>query len=183
MQGPVEAVIEKGAVKRIQIGLYRTFKGIQLSVKVSPEVEEFARTISDGQIVNVKMVGRHWRTAEDAKPLQFYNLAEEYSRTLVNEPLGYRLDAIGQPLFDPESGAINLSFLRLVGISEGAGVTFTIRQVSSLDGLRQMRDALGKAGTKFYRDLIRPVDLPISISTQEIFPAVGQHQLSNIFGR
>ena len=62
---------------------------------------------------------------------------------------------------------INLSFLRLVGISEGAGVTFAVRGVHTYEALTQMRESLGEAYKRFYRTYMKPICMSITVSTSE----------------
>lgn len=156
--------------------------GMFLSVKTHPAVEDFMRTLSTypgGQseplIVDASTVGRHWVPIGGA-PLVAYQFVEKLDNydAMLDDGDGrsYTMNHLGQPLLisDPDARRplINLSFLRLRGVSEGGGVTFGIHGVHSLDQLRTMRDQLSGAVRKFYTKYLKPVDLSVICSTQEL---------------
>ena len=162
----------KGGVMCIQIGVKRGVAfsakdksvGLTISVKTVKAVEDFMRSLGSGRIVDVSTVGIYWRSLT-SQPLQAY----EYSTTIP--PTGkydrqeFRIDQLGYPLIG-DQGIVNLSFLRLIGVSEGAGVSFGLKGVYSLDGLRDLRDRLGAHAKRFYIDYIRPVDLSVQVTVQ-----------------
>ena len=156
-----------------QVILHRSMKGVSLQVKAHPAIEEFARALGDGEAQDIKIYGRHWHAIGD-KPLRIYNndLKVFKCESLTtddpgNAKIGFRYDQPGQPLIDG-NGFLNISFLRLVGVSEGGGVTFGISGVYTLDSLKRIRDSISSACRKFYVHYMRPVDLSVTISTQDL---------------
>lgn len=154
--------------------------GMFLSVKTHPAVEDFMRSLStypggnDPITIDVGVVGRHW-VPIGGNPLIAYNFVEklrDLDEMDSEDGRAYTLNHIGQPLLvsDPDARRplINLSFLRLRGVSEGSGVTFGIHGVNSLDQLRSTRDQLSSAVRKFYTRYLKPVDLSVICSTQEL---------------
>lgn len=158
------ASFQKSGVTPIEIGLLRTGLGIRLDVKTTPEVEEFMRELGKGRTVDAASIGRHWRSLQKEKVIQAYDLTEHIDPQGGNYP--YRIDILGHPL--NSEGYMNLSFLRLVGSSEGIGASFFIKGVYSMGGLRNLKDQLVGSTKAFYIDFIRPVNMIIKVSTQEL---------------
>jgi len=61
---------------------------------------------------------------------------------------------------------LNLSFLRLVGISEPEGVSFLIKSVHSRSGLKKLVDLIQTAQNMFYQDYIKTVEYTVTTATQ-----------------
>lgn len=172
--GDTATLMKRGEIC-IQTTLSRTYLGLTLNVKVHPRVEEFIRGLGTGTPEDAKRYGRYWSSVDKDKVLTVYDLTQ----TLGSVPIGggnyFRLDRIAQPLFEsgegnPNHGSVNLSFLRLVGASEGSGVSFRVNGVHTLDAIRQMRDKIGEAAQSFYINYLKPVNLDVQISTQEFSP-------------
>jgi hypothetical protein len=166
-----EAVTNKGGRIQIQTGFHRTAKGLVVTVKTAPEIEEYFNTISNGQKALVSTHGRLWQCVEE--PLAAYVIPQGMGdlNALVNKKF-YTLNSLGgQMLFNVHSpdDCVNLAFIRLVGASEGAGKEFRIRNaIFSLPGLKKIRDLCAEAQRDFYINYMRPVDLTVTISTQEV---------------
>jgi len=158
------ATFSKGGVTPIEIGLQRTAAGVKVVVKTVPEVEAFMRDLGHGNTSDVALNGRYWRAVQKGQPIQAYSMTEPIDTS--GGAIPYRLDLLGYPL--NHDGYVNLSFLRLVGSSEGIGASFFLKGVYSLSGLRNMRDQLVPAAKQFYVDYMKPVDLIIKVSTQEV---------------
>lgn len=161
VEAPVIATFLKGGVTPIEISLRRTGVGIEVGVKTIPEVEDFMKQLGGGRKIGIDGYGRAWQPMKGAI-LEAYDMYE----AIDGENGAYRLDALNSPLnYD---GYANLSFLRLAGTSEGAGITFFVKGVQSLPALRTLRDKIAAATKMFFIDYLRPVDMVIKISTQEV---------------
>ena len=164
-------VVKRGQIVT-EVILHRSMKGVSLQVKTNPAIEEFAKALGDGESMDIKNYGRHWHPIGDT-PLRVYNHDPKLAKMEVitvddsSGKVAFRYDQPGQPLYDT-NGFLNLSFLRLVGVSEGAGVAFGISGIYTLDSLRRIRDHISAAGRKFYIHYMRPVDVSVTISTQEL---------------
>ncbi len=160
----VIATFQKGGLTPIEIDLQRTAAGLKIVVKTLPEVEQFMRDLGGGMGIDVQSSGRYWRPI--VKNQQMYAYALNEPMEPVQGPNPYRLDLLGYPL--SHEGFVNLSFLRLIGSSEGIGASFYVKGVYSLPGLRALRDLLIPSTRQFYIDYMKPVDLIVKVSTQEL---------------
>ena len=184
-------VIKRGQTC-IQVILHRTRLGLTVEVHSHPNVEDFFRTFTPNPPIDVMTIGRYWlpycqtcgqhhQTLNTdiigcrmyiPKPLMAYAGVVGIDPMTIEDNTVITLDNLGQPLIKDgrvEGGntLINISFLRLVGISEG-GVTFGVRGVYSTERLHRLRDVISTATRKFYIDYLRPVDMSVVISTQEL---------------
>lgn len=175
----VEQVMDFDMVKRgetcISLSFKRNMAGLSLSIKAHPGVEAFFRGLSTGEVSDVTGIGRHWIPIGGV-PLRIHNLVEQVPVISIEPGRRIRFDRPGQQLLAP-SGAtspdgmplqdVNLSFLRLIGVSEGIGVTFTVRGVYSEQSVNSMRDTLAEGAKKFYQTFMKPINLNVAIVTQE----------------
>ena len=186
-------VIKRGQTC-IQVILHRSKAGLSVEGHSHPNVEDFFRTFTSTPPVDVMTIGRYWvqscqtcgqphplpnmDTIKNGcrnnvpKPLMAYSGVVGLDPTVIEDNTVITLDNLGQPLIKDgrlEGGntLVNISFLRLVGISEG-GVTFGVRGVYSTERLHRLRDVISLATRKFYIDYLRPVDMSVVISTQEL---------------
>lgn len=186
-----EANILKRGENVLAFSLHRSPVGISMTVKAHNAIEEFMRKNSGAEIQTVKVasVGRYWE-AKGKEPLTAYRLVEKLQpdpqdnvRWSLEHGLGdpliivpqrddgeLRRDGPPTGLLTLKGGTVNLSFLRLVGISEGAGVSFGIKGVQSLEALQDTKDRIGTAFRAFYVQYLKPVDLTVNISTQVMYP-------------
>ena len=188
MNGPIAANVVKGSETCIQTLWSRRSRkhgdpadwkgGVQITVKALPRVEEFMASLGGGEIVDVSSCGRYWQPI-NGQPLNAYVIQSFMSKHQSDDGSSISFDRLGHPIVSiPEGGSekypiVNLSFLRLRGISEGNGITFGIKGVYSMDELRSIRDKVNVAQRRFYIDYIRPVDLlgtvfSVEISSQEV---------------
>lgn len=184
---PPDATMEM--VKRgescISMTFRRSMNGLTLTVKTHPLVEEFFKNISTGEPVDVRSIGRHWAGLQKDQPLMAYNLAEPIPFIHLDGQRRVRFDRLATHLLAASSGGptghpddtprspnskeqdINLGFLRLVGVGDGAGVTFTIRGVFSERSVQDMRDAVAEGAKRFYQAYMKPLNMNITIQSSE----------------
>lgn len=168
----IAAVIKRGETV-IQTTLHRAPIGLSVSVKVHPGIEEFMRRAGGGETVPVAASGRYWTPlSKTAPPLQAYVITP-LEPFVIEDGSYVNLEALGYPLILDRndrwpSNSVNISFLRLVGISEGAGITFGVKGVTSLSGASRLKDKLALAQIRFYKEYLRPMDFEITVSTSEI---------------
>lgn len=173
------AEVTKGGLTPITATLSRNKFGTSLRIKAIPEVERFMASLSTmGEPVDVRTMGRYWEPLDKdpADPKTCKRLMA-YRQDFQLDPISagdlrLNLDALGQPIsskdmdVDRYRTSLNLSFLRLVGISEGAGVRFGVKGVFSMDELVKLHDQLAQGLRTFYIHYMRPVDLTVHVSTQ-----------------
>lgn len=164
----------KGGEIRVEARFKRSQKGILFKVKVHPEIEDLMRTfnIGHGNPQEARLLGRYWESV-DGDPLMAYSLPEELAvgSHQINDRLAYELSGVGQKLFngspDRDQKVINLSFLRLVGASEGQGKSFHVIGVWERSALEvDLKRALEAGVRQFYMDFVKPIDVSIIVSTQ-----------------
>lgn len=147
----------------------KEYIGATLSVKALPVLEDFIKSLGNGSKHPIEAFGRQWTSLPGEPDLAVYEL----SRTL--SPLAnISLDIPGQSLEfrdkNSSSGGkllINLSFLRLVGISEGAGLTIGLKDVYTKEDLIKLHNDLGRAMKLFCDEFLCPVDLTCTISSYQ----------------
>ena len=132
-----------------------------MEVRTHPAVEDFIRQLGNGTKKALEMYGKTWSSFPGEAPLEVYHLNGP-----INGANGFRLDNPADVLKD-DVGQLNLSFLRIAGVSSGSGVRFRVRGVYSLPLLERISDEIGSAVKQLYRDYIKTVNLAVVVSTQE----------------
>ena len=179
MNEPIAADISgsKGGEEIVRIRAQRTLKeGLQINLWAHPLIEDFFRNLSGGDQVNVREFGQEWRSKKPlvAYTIPFANQIQfQQNRSVSFDHLGYPLVVInpdGRQLRQGEMAPeqINLAPLRLVGLSEGPGVTFSLNFVASDNGVLEMCQKFAEQVKWFYRLYLRPVDYHLSIVATRI---------------
>lgn len=152
-------------MSQITIAITRSKNGILFNVEASPQVEEFFSSDyqKNGDIQPVNLFGRLWQPT-GGEDLLVYPLPEGLAGNVNLGLYGEitRLDRVGAPLIDdPNVGAtnVNLSPLRLVGISRPGGITIRYEGVFSTPFLQQFLRRWQEASARFYVSLLKPVHL------------------------
>lgn len=167
-------VIKRGETS-LTVSLIRSVGGLTVSVKTHPAVEAFMQGLGNGELMDVKASGNYWRPLlANRPPLMAYTMNEQLSVLVLDSGDKCDIMRVGSPLLEPfqdldgrRRARINLSFLRLVGTSEDAGVTFNVRGVHTYEALTQMREQIGEGYKRFYRTYMKPVKMDIIVSTSE----------------
>lgn len=184
----LEATVVKSGENVIQTTISRSQDGLSLNVWAHPKVEDFIRSLGTGEHVDIQTLGRHW-SSKDKEKLYVYNLSPDKSSGSAIAKMPFVLNCPGRSLLDAENGGeerdgavgglqllsdriypyqINISFLRLVGISEGSGVAFTVKGVVSRSGITQLSESIEKATKLFYQEFLKPIRMIVTVSTMPI---------------
>ena len=158
---------EAAKTKLIQISLSVNKAGLKVQLKTSPEIEEYFKQQHLGSGESLLPGTGRWCAPESFPALKYYRLAPTVERALVtSEPSKcYVLNNIDGDLLSPDGHKVNLSMLRLVGISEG--VSFTARDtVVSPVLLQQLEKKLMEATKLFYYDTFKPHGLKLTMSME-----------------
>ena len=166
-------VIKRGETS-LTVTLIRSASGLTVSVKAHPQVEAFMRGLGEGQTTDAKAAGPYWRpVGSSPKPLMIYSQNVAVEPVFLNSGDVVNINHCGQPLLIPYNDGnpgkrtmVNLSFLRLVGVSEDAGVTFSVRGVHSFEAVNKMREQIGEGYKRFYQTYMKPIMADIVVSTQ-----------------
>lgn len=171
--------IVKSGESVVRVLLRRTSKGLIVNVQAHPAVEEFFRANADGVTLDARTVGRYWTnpasTQEKQLPLMAYDRRASLLDTQQHDSGSNNFDRLGQQLLEPVLGRnglaskqVNLSFLRLQGISEPEGVTFILRGVYSTEAVREIKDGIATGVKAFYGAYLKPVEMSVMCLTQEV---------------
>lgn len=178
--------IVKGGESVVRISLIRSARGLRVEVKAHPVVEEFFKmnAIHQGQTEptthQVAVLGRFWQGAagkgDTTAGLLAYDRVQQLPIVLGGDSTDVaNIDRLGQPLLEPHAHAsgrrahnVNLSFLRLVGLSEPEGIVFYVRGVHSIDLVRETKDKIAEGVKRFYATYLKPVEMSVVCMTQEV---------------
>lgn len=163
----VNESVVKGGETMITLGIRRSSRGLLISTRIHPLFEEFFREQANEKLL-VDEINRQWFHLKDQPPLEIWHIIQDPGVVRGNAA-NYRINQPGSPLVttDPNGKVINLSFLRLVGASEPNGVTFEVKGAFTLTYIRQLASDIGGAVKQFYTDNLKPIDVTITVNTQE----------------
>lgn len=175
--------------------LQRSGVGLRFNICAHPVIEDFMKAAlgtAEPSIQPVEDFGRGWLPARGAskKDLYVYGIPKELSGVFtVRRDVRYRMDRPGQPILIASDGArpararldggmdmadagsssevLNLSFLRLVGISDPGGVSFHIGGVFSEALVDKLEDHLNAALKEVYQQFMKPIRISIVHQVRE----------------
>lgn len=163
------ASLMKGGKQVFRVSLNRTLRmaqlddpvGFTVNVWVHPDVESWMKSLGTGESEPVEPYGKTWVQLPDQKPLEIWNATRYPDRTGL-----FRIDQPGKQLvFDGDE--INMSFLRLTGVSRGDGVMFGIKTILSTPGLVELRTKIQGVIRQLYIDYMKPATASVSVSVQD----------------
>ena len=159
----VEQTVVKGGICWMDICITKKHKGVEMSVKVDPRIEEAMASMCAGKAEPIESFCRDWVGLDPDHPLQVRR-----SYTLDN-PKDYRLDHMGGAIsISYRDEPVNISFLRFVGVGSPTGVTFLMTGPYSPDYPKQVGSSISGAVKQFVRDFIVPKSINFRLSSTEI---------------
>lgn len=171
-----EIIVKKGETI-LQARIQRSSRGLVVRAKTHSCIEKFFQERSKGlDPLAVNNWNRLWNKMPEYPDLKVYQEPDQLS--VFNQILNvgdafYTLNSPGGGLLiDPTSrgikfNCVNMSFLRCQGISENLGVAFSIKGAFTEEEVRKIGTLVQTAAKRFYLDYLRPVDLQITMTTQE----------------
>ena len=160
------ATLEKHGDTVIRTELAWTTQGLLVKVRAHQDVEDFMRSLGTGELTEPKATGHRYWEPQKGSELLCYDLSTNLGILTTEAGAVYRFDRVGYPLLeqtDYKGEVINLSFLRLAGISSVSGVTFRIKGIYSLEARNRMRELLGMAQRRFYFSFMKPTRAVVNI--------------------
>ena len=165
--------ITKGGVCWFEFSIKRGFshteptRGLEIFIRTDPRVENLFSGLSkdnhpDRLTDPLTDYSPHWRVL-GPNPIQVYRVG--------NGPQGsdYTFDEVGNPIGKhPKTGKMNLSFLKFVGISNPAGITFEVTGPFSRQFILDLRRDIGPPMRNFARDYVTPIHVNLRISSQDL---------------
>lgn len=157
--------------KIIDLDLRKSGMTTLLKIKVAPELEDYFRKASlrEGELTSDSRsrssrrgnttISEKW-TDEAGEGLEFY----KKNAKLSNKVSHYTsvIDNFGNGLLD--DGRLNLALLRIVGISEEAGVTVKTDDLLGYEELKAYIEQLASWTKAFYEDHLRDQDLAATVT-------------------
>lgn len=164
----MESTVAKRGEQIFSLSFRRTDGRVKVIVKAHEVIENLMRSWGSGERgAVVDFGGRNWISPT---PLEVWDLSPKMAVVLPYADGYYTLNDPGGELFVLEHGvrgtnAVNISFLRIVGVSEG--IEFEVPGVHSLSFLKETQNRVNGAVKRLYTDFLLPVDLTLQINTQE----------------
>ena len=162
----------------------RVRHGLRISTKTQPAIEDLIKSWSMEEACSVAKWGRGWESPQELKTR---DLTHNPGIQPIDGGGYYCLDRVGRELFEtrPVYGSdgraanqevFNMSFLRLVGISSGAGVEFTVRGVFTPQTVRKVAELIKFSAKTIFLTYLKPIDVTVMVLTQ---PWQGDERSSN----
>ncbi len=160
----VDLQIVRGPIR----GVDRSRVGLIYRIKARPDVEDFMRNLSSERKMLVEAISDAWVNANPSA-----GQALEYYDVDLNNSRSYAINGIGAaPLIQeveqqrrlverqlPKEDLANISFLRLVGISNPDGVVVGFTGAYSSDYVQKLKIQLPAAIEQFLRDYLVPITI------------------------
>lgn len=158
--------VVKGGIVWFELALTRRRAGLEVHVKTSPEVEQFMKGLGDGVRDGAEIYARKWQSVD--VPLEVYRLEESFPKNpnyFIDKPC--ELFSVFVREGRERDERINLSFFRLVGIGETAGVRFVVPGAYSAQYVDELSKKIITESRNLIRDFIVPVNINLRISSLE----------------
>lgn len=158
-------IVNKGGEEWLRLSLIPDKRGLMIDVRVHPLVEEFMQSLGDGAKIPIGEVGGRgaaWLSADEG-PIFIYPAKR---MPMAGQYQTFCLDSPGSSLIYDEN-QINLSFLRIAGISQGVRF-ISSKDVFPLQFRRELKSKIGTAFRHFCMDYIKPVKITLIITSQEL---------------
>lgn len=169
---------------QIQIRLQRDRDGLRVNVQAAPAVEELFRSMCPEKDVEaVGLFGRYWSALRPEDQLTVYAFDSEKVQATGTVPgtgIDWSFVTVGQPLTEdrnrggglrvkggPEPGYVNLSMLRLRGISQPGGVSFRYHGIIEEDQAKQLAENLHRASAAFWNRYLREFDITLRVMKED----------------
>lgn len=144
---------------RINLNRRKNDCGIEMNIEAVPKVEEFMANLGSGQSDPIEAYGRSWASFDPEHQIRVYRMFEPPDGRHVR----YELDQPSSAFRNPTNGKINVSFLRMVGISDPDGVKFRVTTPISNGELEDLAKTLTFASRQFILDYMTPANVSLRI--------------------
>jgi hypothetical protein len=163
----VNAEVNKGGERKVTVAFLRTAQGTFCTVRALSEIEDFFRSQAN-ESIDVHEFGHGW--VKKDQDLKVWLTANDPGEVLA-PGFVYTITPVAASLVSTNrkgQKVVNLSLLRLVGISEPAGVTFKLSGAYTLPLLQEMSQNIVQAARQFYVDFFKPIYIEVGIVTSQM---------------
>lgn len=150
------------------IDFKRSRHGLTIICQAHQAIEELFQSWGTGEKQPIRAHGGYWKGLR-GNELEVYQLAKLIGVQKSAGGVYYTIDRPGQELYlqDRDYGqVVNLSFLRLVGVSTPSGVAFTVAGVHDTETYDSLCKVIPTAIERFYATYLMPVDVKLRIFTE-----------------
>jgi hypothetical protein len=168
-----DIIVKKGE-QLLTARLRRSSRGITLHAKAHSSIEEYFSSMSKAEPLHVNNWQRGiWNKFGEYPELLVYGIDDKTAsaKTSIGTiPGSFSVAYPGfQLLLDQgtKSPTINMSWLRLKGISSDLGVAFSIKGAFTSDEVNNLSEMVYHSMKRFYLEYLKPVDVTITMSKQE----------------
>ncbi len=149
--------LKDGMISWFDLDLDRRASGLYLKAKADKRVEDFIAKLGYGESQPLEVYSRLW-VPPTGRALRIYNLTNDLDGRFRDK---YSIGLPGAGL--DVDGTINLSFLRLVGLSSEDGVSFKIELPMSRSRVGTMRAQLIDGVRELLQEYIVPVHVTMKL--------------------
>lgn len=154
-------MIEAGTDK-IDIWVSRHKNGIKLKIQTIPEVEAFFQHWS-GRLQERPSYGRLWKPV-DENPLTLWSFGMNFSPS-ATRPYSLIHSGLG---FFTEHNYPNISFLRLVGVSQPDGCSLIVETVMGRGEIAALAQRISEACNLFYGEYLQQINMRAVVLVQQL---------------
>lgn len=142
--------------------------GLILTIQMEPDVEEFMKSLGSGKPLLIDSIlgsPGMWKNKQKGEPLLVYDYAKKTNNFNLKS-VGTALQTPGQK--DGNGGytkeSLNISFMRLVGISQPGGVSIIVQEPFGFDDVLTLGNRLKAEVYNFLREYVAPIRITIEFA-------------------
>lgn len=158
----IEKIVD-GKSDWLRLSITRRLTGVEVWIKTDPRVEDFMKSLGStpGESDLLSVFGKNWYNP--VIPLRLYRNDKDIFSGITE----YSLSAPCLPLVDGRRGAINLTFLQLVGSSSPEGIRMIIEGPMGKDYARLLKSKILDGATSLLKQYITPINISLRIISNE----------------
>lgn len=156
---------QEGWITWLDVSVKSTITGLVIRAKADPKLEALMASLGTGSTDSLEAYAKTWGSPNPEVPVMVYKMAR-------NPELGsgrrtYSLHDVGGS-FEDADGLVNLSFLRIQGISKADGTTFKVNVPISLYKAKELKHTLLEATRQLVLDNLVPFHINFKLISREL---------------
>lgn len=157
-------IVTEGEERWLELTLDTSKRGLLVCVKTHPLVEQFMEQLGNNRKQTFEEIGRFnsWETVDDQTVMSIWR-ADNFIRELPGQT--FTLNSPGSNIIGEDGALINLSFLRIAGITEGIKFIST-KEVYPYFYRRELKTRIGNAFRDFVREYIKSVRVTLIMTSK-----------------
>lgn len=157
-------IVVEGEERWMELTLDTSERGLLVCVKTHPLVERFMEQLGNNRKQSFEEIGRFntWDSVDDQSAMAVWR-AETFIRELPGQT--FTLNNPGSNIVGEDGALINLSFLRICGITDGVKFIST-KEVYPYFYRRELKTRIGNAFRDFVREYIKSVKVTLIMTSK-----------------